>query len=29
MRKARMTVADVLALKGKKQLSMLRVETLE
>lgn len=29
MRKARMTVADVLALKGKQQLSMLRVETLE
>ena len=28
MRKARMTVADVLALKGKRQLSMLRVETL-
>lgn len=29
MRHARMTVADVLALKGKRQLSMLRVETLE
>lgn len=29
MRHARMTVADVLALKGKRQLSMLRVESLE
>lgn len=29
MRHARMTVADLLALKGKRQLSMLRVETLE
>jgi len=29
MRDKRMTVADLLALKGERQLSMLRVETLE
>src|SRR5690606_33171449 len=29
MRHARLTVADLLALKGQRQLSMLRVETLE
>ena len=29
MRETRMTVADLLALKGQRQLSMLRIETLE